>query len=219
MKTLVFSDTHLTKKFNPKKFEFLKKIIDQSDEVIINGDFWDGYLTSFDDFVKSDWQKLFPILKAKNTIYNYGNHDKTKWSDSRVNLFSVKQQKKYIRKFKDKELVIIHGGSIKKSIGERFHWASNKVLCYVGLNSRRLLTRLFGPFFIKIFPPAIRAHLKIKNWAKEKMRENQILIASHSHRAYFKPEEKYINTGFVNGSHAQYLIISDDKIELKRDRY
>jgi iron only hydrogenase large subunit-like protein len=53
--------------------------------------------------------------------------------------------------------------------------------------------------------------------AKDILKENQILIASHSHRAYFKPEEKYINTGFIHGSHAQYLIIGDEEIELKRE--
>jgi predicted MPP superfamily phosphohydrolase len=88
MQTLIFSDTHLTKGFNRKKYEFLREIIEPVDRVIINGDFWDGYLTSFDKFVNSEWQKLFPLLKEKQTIYLYGNHDKTKWCDSRVNLFS-----------------------------------------------------------------------------------------------------------------------------------
>lgn len=70
MRVLVFSDTHLTKAFDDKKCEFLKKIISDSDQVIINGDFWDGYIISFDEFLKPEWACLFPPLKAKkNFLY------------------------------------------------------------------------------------------------------------------------------------------------------
>jgi len=68
MKILIFSDTHLTSKFDQEKFDFLKKIVNSSDRVIINGDFWDSWFTNFDDFVKSRWNKLFPLLKKKNTM-------------------------------------------------------------------------------------------------------------------------------------------------------
>src|SRR3990172_1424130 len=68
MKILVFSDSHLTDKFEEKKFYFLKKIIRQSDFVIINGDFWDGYLTTFNRFISSNWSKLFPLLKLNKIL-------------------------------------------------------------------------------------------------------------------------------------------------------
>jgi len=69
MKILVFSDTHLTDRFDQGKFRFLQKIINFSDQVIINGDFWDSWFTNFDDFVNSEWRKLFPILLKKRAIY------------------------------------------------------------------------------------------------------------------------------------------------------
>ncbi|KKP50689.1 MAG: hypothetical protein UR42_C0024G0015, partial [Candidatus Roizmanbacteria bacterium GW2011_GWA2_33_33] len=50
MNILVFSDTHLYLPFDGKKFNFLKKIISDSDQVIINGDFFDDYMISFDEF-------------------------------------------------------------------------------------------------------------------------------------------------------------------------
>ncbi len=42
MRILVISDTHLTHKFDQRKFEYLLSIISQADKVIINGDFWDS---------------------------------------------------------------------------------------------------------------------------------------------------------------------------------
>ena len=220
MKTLVFSDTHLTSRFNEGKFQFLKKIIEPVDQVIINGDFWDGYLTSFDEFVKSDWKKLFPVLKQKKTIYIYGNHDKTKWMDKRVNLFSIKQTKLLKRRFKDKELIIQHGHLTENgSKNNLINWKKNKLICRLALNTRRGLTRILGPDIINLAPPVIIKHRKIKGWVERKIGQKQILICGHSHRAYFNPEKKYINCGFVNGSHAQYLIIGDEEIELVRTGY
>jgi hypothetical protein len=59
MQTLIFSDTLLHQKFDQKKYNFLLKIIKAADQVIINGDFWDSDLSSFDKFVKSRWKQLF----------------------------------------------------------------------------------------------------------------------------------------------------------------
>src|SRR3990170_7877882 len=102
MKILVFSDSHLTDKFEEKKFDFLKKIIRQSDLVIINGDFWDGYLTTFSRFISSDWNKLFPLLKSKKTIYIYGNHDRESYIDRNAKLFSDLQTHSYRLKLNGK---------------------------------------------------------------------------------------------------------------------
>ena len=95
MNILVFSDTHLYLPFDGKKFNFLKKIISDSDQVIINGDFFDDYMISFDEFIKSPWNQLFPLLKKKKAIYIFGNHDQEKFSDKRLNLFSDVQVTSY----------------------------------------------------------------------------------------------------------------------------
>jgi predicted phosphodiesterase len=43
MKTIIFSDTHLTDQFDPELYKALENMIQEADQVIINGDFWDGY--------------------------------------------------------------------------------------------------------------------------------------------------------------------------------
>ena len=88
MKILVISDVHLDNAFEKPKYRFLKKIIRRADRVIINGDFWDGYLVKFQQFIQSPWKSLFPLLKSKKTIYIYCNHDKKILSDKHTALFS-----------------------------------------------------------------------------------------------------------------------------------
>ena len=68
MSIVIFSDTHLYK-FDPKKYNFLKKIISKAEKVIINGDFCEGFLMTFTEFVNSPWNKLFTSLRKKNNIY------------------------------------------------------------------------------------------------------------------------------------------------------
>jgi predicted MPP superfamily phosphohydrolase len=118
MKILVFSDTHLTHVFEEKKYVFLKKVIESADQVIINGDFWDGYLTSFDAFISSRWNNLFPLLKQKKAVYIFGNHDKACFSDKRTSFFSDIQTKKY--SFVDgMTFYFEHGNTLLPSIDEK----------------------------------------------------------------------------------------------------
>src|SRR3990167_5228492 len=87
MKVLVFSDSHLDHNFEPKKLSYLKKLVRSVDQVIINGDFWEGYSITFDQFLSSKWNELFPLLKAKKAVYIFGNHDKKVLADKRMRLF------------------------------------------------------------------------------------------------------------------------------------
>ena len=64
-KILIFSDTHLTKRFEEKKYNLLVRLVSSSDRVIINGDFWDSWFVSFKDFLGSKWNKLFPLLRER----------------------------------------------------------------------------------------------------------------------------------------------------------
>src|SRR5690554_1878720 len=111
MSLLIISDIHLGKRFDKNKFNYLKNLFSKYDEIILNGDFWDYYSVSFDDFVNSEWNKLFPVMEDK-TIYIYGNHDQEKWVDSRVKLFSKKQTNKHELIIKDKRYILIHGHTI-----------------------------------------------------------------------------------------------------------
>lgn len=219
MKTIIFSDTHLTKRFSKRKFEFLKTLILRADKIIINGDFWDAYFISFDKFVKSKWNELFPFLKAKNTIYLNGNHDQKKWCDKRVDMFSSIQAQDYELRVGKYKLKIQHGNVIRPSIGEKYPWTSNWITCNLGLGGRNIFTRIFGENFVKIFPPARKTQKKLINWSLENMYGNEIFVASHSHTPILDLTKRYINTGFIGQTYASYIEINDKKIDLIKKRY
>lgn len=219
MKTLIFSDTHLTNKFEPKKFNYLQKLINSVDKVIINGDFWDGLSTKFDDFINSDWQQLFPILKAKNTVYIYGNHDFKYMSDERVSLFSVKQVEEYVYYTNPKKLIIRHGHQHTPSIQNKIKNQNVlKLLNDVYEFAELFIFKLFGR---TIFRYGLYRSFtnSIHRYAKRYIKDGQVLVCGHSHNAVFKPQKKYINSGFIRHGLAQYLIIENKKIRLEQKRY
>ena len=121
MKTLIISDLHLGNHFDPKKLAFLQEIISAADQVIINGDFWEGLLFSFSEFVESPWKELFPQLKSKNTIYIHGNHDKKNLCDERVSLFSQEQKTFHRLQIGDLVFVIIHGHQFNPFFNRLLH--------------------------------------------------------------------------------------------------
>ena len=219
MKTLIFSDTHLTNRFDHQKYKYLKKLINSVDNVIINGDFWDGLSVSFDQFVKSKWQRLFPILKRKQAVYIYGNHDFKHMSDERVSLFSVKQTEEYYAETNPKKLIIRHGHQHTPSIQDKF-------------KNQRLLKLLNNTyesaewFILKLFGRGILRYglyksftYSIHRYAQRHLKNDEILVCGHSHNAVFKPHKKYINCGFIRHGLAQYLIIENKKIRAVEEKY
>lgn len=218
MTTIIFSDTHLTRRFEKRKFDYLKRIISQADKVIINGDFWDGYFTNFDKFIKSRWAALFPLLKAKKTIYLYGNHDRREWCNEKVTLFSEKQAATTQIKIADKIFHVEHGNRIAPALDDRFPWITVKML-------RRIIA-FFIFFFGKLLSTPtgkryLRRHYaeKIKKWWEEQNKKGHILICGHSHVAELNLNSSYLNTGFIQNGYAHYLKIMDDKLELVEERY
>jgi len=219
MKTLIFSDTHLTHRFEPKKYDFLKKLFESVDEIIINGDFWDGLSTSFESFINSKWQALFPLMKEKNTVYVYGNHDFKHMSDHRVELFSIKQFEEYTLQTNPKKLILRHGHQHTPSIQNKF---KNKKLL-------KLINDLYDPaekwalgiFGKKFFQKTLYG--KFNHWILEYAQTNlgpdEILVCGHSHNAVFSPEKKFINSGFIRHGLAQYLIVENKKIRSVEEHY
>jgi len=217
MITLIFSDTHLTRRFEKRRFNYLKKIIVEADKVIINGDFWDGYFVDFDKFIKSRWSQLFPILKARETVYLYGNHDRREWCNEKVFLFSDKQAEMIKIKLAGKILRIEHGNKIVPDPGDIYPWIIDKRI-------RRIIA-----FFILIIGRVLLTHMgkkylrkwnrRIKDWWKKQYAKNQILVCGHTHVAEFNLIARYINVGFIRYNYAHYLKIVDDKLELVEERY
>lgn len=113
MKTLVISDTHLDLPFDEKKYALLERIISDADRVIINGDFWEGFPLTFDKFYSSSWNKLFPLLKSKKTIYIFRNHDAREYTDtSKLRTFSEIQTDRYTFKENGDTYVFEHRHTI-----------------------------------------------------------------------------------------------------------
>ncbi|MFA5136087.1 MAG: metallophosphoesterase family protein [Patescibacteria group bacterium] len=210
MKILVFSDTHLTEVFEKNKYFYLKNLIDGVDKVIINGDFWDGRMTSFSVFVNSRWKKLFPLLKRKKTVYIYGNHDPKEYCDHRVNLFSIHQTDKYLYKNGAGNFIIQHGKSslpfslVPKQIYTPLLKVSDFFDCrmtkYMGKNSH-----LWGILINKIM--------------KQKKKNGFFSIYADTHYAEFDPACNFANTGFIRYGFAQYIMIENKKILIKEEKY
>ncbi|OGK15363.1 hypothetical protein A2774_03470 [Candidatus Roizmanbacteria bacterium RIFCSPHIGHO2_01_FULL_39_12c] len=211
MKILVFSDTHLTDKFEENKFNLLKKIISASDRVIINGDFWDGQLTTFDKFISSGWNKLFPLLRSKKTIYLYGNHDLKSFSDSRTSLFSVIQTDIYSLKLNEKTLVFQHGNKLLPLIDEKLpRWLTK-------------YTTLVAGFLLVNLPPLRyllkTAGQKMKDKVKKIYKNGEIVVCGHSHWVDFDLNNQYINTGYIENGVAKYLLIRNNRLLAQEENY
>ncbi|OGK62004.1 hypothetical protein A2334_03990 [Candidatus Roizmanbacteria bacterium RIFOXYB2_FULL_38_10] len=215
MKTLVFSDTHLGRVFEEEKYLFLKKRIEKVDQVVINGDFWDGYLTSFDAFLKSPWNQLFPLLKKKRTIYIYGNHDRKAFSDKKTSLFSIVQTRKYVLQNGGKTFVFEHGDRLLPSIDDRIP-LSKQVLYY---------TTSFYTSVERVLTRSIRGTTRIWGFAlNNKLKKfiegkSEFFIFGHTHFAEFDLSHRFVNSGFIQHGLAQYLLIVNGNISPKQEWY
>lgn len=221
MRLLVFSDTHLNDTFEEKKYRLLESNIKSSDRVIINGDFWEGFIFSFDQFINSPWKGLFPHLVAKKTVYLFGNHDRKEYSDKRARLFSVKQSQQYKINSEDNELIFEHGNRLLPFFDEyiKFKQLNHiKPLFMKAYNAfNRPLTRNYKDKFINlVYRPQNKI---IINKLKKELIKNQIMITGHTHAYGIDLKNQYINTGFIRHGWAQYLIIENGKFKMMNEWY
>ena len=222
MNVLIFSDTHLCLPFDQKKFDFLEKIISSSDRVIINGDFFDHYMISFDNFIKSPWNGLFPILKRKKAVYIYGNHDEKEFSDNRVDLFSIRQTYRLKLEIDNKVFIFEHGQKIRTIPGILL--TINRKLIYltlkIGHYFRNLMVKLFGKLFIilRFSYRNIKSKRKIINFYKPGV--NEVYIIGHNHFGEVDEKNHFAVSGMILYGFAQYLTIdSAAKITLHEEWY
>ena len=194
MKILVISDLHLTTRFDEKKCEFLEKLINRADKVIINGDFWSYYSCTFGEFVKSKWQRLFLLLRQKQAVYIYGNHDHRKWTDKRVHLFSVRQTEKYEYRYGKNKIIIEHGhqilrgGNLENERILRFF----RLIHFDDLIKYPLICFLPKIGVFKLIWGFSFRHRRVQ----KKINKGEVyMIYGHTHVAKFSPDKNYINTG------------------------
>ena len=224
MQTLVFSDTHFTKKFHQRQFDALKKLISESDRIIINGDFWEGLSISFDEFLKSEWNKLFPLLKQKDTVYIYGNHDDKIFSDNRVYQFCNKAVDEYYMDAPRQKYLFKHGHEFlfpqyfrnrhqecakkARTLRMRLRNTKNAIIQNIGFG-------IFGPkilpAIINRIPAEVRANIG---------KPGYLLVCGHTHRPGYVPKSNFLDIGFFNHGWANYLKIDDlGEFKMINERY
>lgn len=216
MKYLIFSDSHLSDSFDNNKFKFLKNIINNSDRVIINGDFWEGYDFTIEEFINSKWNNLFKLLIAKKAIYLYGNHDKKEYSNDKAHAFSVKQTKKYTLKLGKYTFYLEHGDRIVPEWDKYFKRMPrfiNKILYYV----EKTLVTLFEMRVVGILYK--RFNEKMIEKVAKKLKENEFLVCGHSHFMEFDKKNHFINSGIIKHGIGQYITIENGKITLHNETY
>jgi predicted phosphodiesterase len=224
MKILVFSDTHLYLPFDQKKFDFLKKIISESDQVIINGDFFDDYMINFTDFINSPWKQLFSFLKNKQAVYIFGNHDQQKISDKRNNLFSIKQTYEYKTKINNITFIFTHGQQFRKTADLSIKNIANlmpvvNLVMNIAHFIRQMMVNIFGRNFLSL--RFAYRNVATKEKAVKTIKNNEFIIVGHNHWAEVDEEKSFACNGAILYGFAQYLIIDSvtAKITLHEEWY
>lgn len=224
MHILIISDTHFDPWYDAKKANFLKQLIKKANQVIINGDLWESFLWQFEDFVNSKWAELFPLLKAKKTIYIYGNHDEEKLSDNRVSLFSVKQVPEWQIELGKTLFTIRHGDEYdllfqkwsRHPLGALFlhHPWVIRLMLFIEQLTMKLLDIHYSQKKLQTF------NEEIKEKAKNKMLPHEFLITGHTHSAELDLDSRFANSGFIRNGLAQYLEITPNgQVILHEERY
>jgi len=229
MKILIFSDSHLADKFDPAKFRLLKSIIKKADRVVINGDFWDSWSCSFDQFILSEWQKLFPLLKQKKTIYLPGNHDPIELiNKTKALVFADKICSKINIKIKNNNFVIFHGDGFKayeknpilktyRFFAEKIiKMRTRKIVCPAVQFLEKLNITIFGQLnFINKLTGKHQNRL-MKKIQREK---NDYFICGHSHWPEKDEANKYLNSGYIKHRFASYIILDDNQLTITTTNY
>lgn len=217
MKTLVLSDTHLTDEFDQMLCYYIADLVKSVDRVVINGDFWDGYVTTFDAFCKSEWKQLFPLLKEKHAIYIFGNHDKQEMTDDRVKLFSKEQTLKYDFTDGGKHFHIEHGNLIVPEIDDRhpkliLPLAPRAPYLFRFLSGRTLLNKVINWLFID--PRQKKLDRKMVRYVKKNLASTfDTVIFGHSHVFHTKcVGDIFWNSGYIEYTTFFHLIITNGMV-------
>ncbi|MEX1061682.1 MAG: metallophosphoesterase [Patescibacteria group bacterium] len=221
MRTVFLSDTHLSAVVEPARLRYLASLTSRADKLFILGDLWDKDLCTFDEFINSNWQVLFPIWLDREAEYLYGNHDPRNSCDERVAYFSTKQYESLDGEVDGLKLHLEHGHRIVRTHNPLLDWIARF----------RLGTEPVGYHFLRWVAP--RALKTLGEWAV-KFRDgggtqkltsqasqygDRISICGHTHAAVMDLKNRYANCGFIDFGWGQYILIENGEIKLIKERY
>ena len=179
-------------------------------------------MISFDDFINSPWNKLFPLLKSKKTVYIFGNHDQEKFSDQRLNFFSDVQTSIYQLSTINYQLIFTHGQQFRKTgdlfIPEIFKPFVSSVIRIVHF-LRQTMVNIFGRNFLKA--RFAYRNIATKEKAIKTIKDNEFIIVGHNHWAEVDEKNHFACCGAILYGFAQYLTINSvsEKINLHEEWY
>ncbi len=210
-KIVIFSDTHLTSLFNERIFQFLKKNIEKADVVMLLGDFWDAWLTSWNDFITSPWRdRLFPLLQKKATLYFYGNHDHKKYITGQDTpaIFCQESHESLEISIDGIKYLILHGNTISPAYDERFNFPNFRLGGALASTREYLGNKFVHQLLMQHYS---QVNKKFKKYIQK---NNLNLICGHSHFQEHSTEPLMINPGFTRFNYGQCVHIQNKKISL-----
>jgi len=229
VKTIVISDTHLDKKFDKRKFNFLKRTILSADKIIINGDFWDSWFVTIDDFLISKWQDIFPLLLDKDTFYIYGNHDPQQLVKNNWKYFATAAGEYYDYHDGGTSVHICHGDSfLLGKRGKIFEIYAQ----FVAMTNNSLAAKILSRFMhlveylgYKIFGKKFMTQNKIskKNNYLQKIsrnpQSNEWLICGDTHHAELDNFFLHANSGCIHYGQGSFVQIENGQVSLVKIDY
>lgn len=206
MSTLIISDTHLCEPFDQKKCDYLQRLFESHDQIILNGDFWEGYWYTFEEFLHSKWSALFPILKAKKAIYIYGNHDRETYSDSRRELFCSWSGWRYEKTYGDTHYIFEHGNRLALKFDEKHHMQRvGRLLFTPAYFLEMAIVKVFGlAFFHAMFG---KLNKQIKAHLKKELKPGEVFVCGHTHVQERSLKSQFVNTGVNKYGFSEYGVI------------
>lgn len=207
MRTVVVSDLHLTHVFEPTKYQFLYRLFSQSDRVVLNGDIWDSFHTNWSRFTHSAWRHLFPLLKAKQAVYLFGNHDASEVTPEPW-VVSHRWNDEFEFEWKNWNIHLEHGHRYSSA----FHLEHPRAAF---LLQNIIPYRLFT---FKDIPINRRADA-LQLQAAAQYSAATFLLMGHSHIPGLHESDRYANSGFIADGRASWIEVDDHAIRLKETRY
>lgn len=224
-KVLIFSDTHFKHRFDVGRFELLKGLIEEADRVIVNGDLWDYWFVSWEDFLESEWSGLFGLLKSKQAVYLYGNHDPEEEMDERMNLFCDWSGKEFAFESGGTRFMVTHGNQLVNKNRGILKPYKAVIKWFVGKPEWRWLMRVLtdvesvGYRFIG-YDKVVKNYLaqalnrEMKQAKQEKYVGYDWLVCGDSHLAETDNEAGFVNTGCVLMGVENWVLVEDGEVSM-----